>query len=465
MKKVNVITHKILKVGLIAVLITLMASCEKWIDPDMNIDPDAPGDVPISLLLPAIQQSMGYVLMGNNTVRTTNIWMQIYDGVERQSHTEARYQLTAADVNNPWNSVYIENLINTKILITKAEEQESPYNAGVGKVMTAYSLALMSDLWGDIPYTDALQGTENVLEPLFDTQEQIYNSVFSLLDAAVSDLSQDPDNNLLDIESDVIYGGDVEAWINAARAIKARAELQLSKKNGAAAYNNALALTNAFSSNGDDMEVPFSASQQNPLYQFMEQRTDIRMCQVLIDELEATADPRIPFYAAPDGDGNYTGSVPGGENASASWPGPYQTSDDSPTVLISYAELKFIEAEAAFQTGDAVRAAVAYKAGVAASVLKVTGDANQAWLDANIETETDVSITLEKIIMQKRHALVSQVQPYSDWRRTGIPSLSMAIGSTKTEIPRRFPYPQDEIVYNPNVPSIGSIIDPVWWDQ
>ena len=151
--------------------------------------------------------------------------------------------------------------------------------------------------------------------------------------------------------------------------------------------------------------------------------------------------------------------------ASASYPGPYQASDDSPTVLISYAELKFIEAEAAFQTSDPVRAVAAYKAGVAASVLKVTGDANQAWSDANIETEIDATITLEKIIMQKRHALVSQVQPFSDWRRTGIPSLSMAIGTTKTEIPRRFPYPQDEIIYNPNVPSIGSIIDPVWWDQ
>ncbi len=463
MKKVNFITHKILKVGLIAILITLMASCETWIDPEMNNDPDAPTDVPMSLLLPAIQQSIGYNLQGNNTVRTTNIWMQIYDGVERQSHTEARYQLTAADVNNPWNSMYTEVLINLDILIKKAEEQESPHNAGVGKVLTAYTLAVMSDLWGDLPYTDALKGTENVLEPMFDTQEQIYGSIFSLLDGAVADLNNA--TNLIDIESDVIYGGDEVAWINAARALKARAELQLSKKNGASAYNNALALVDAFSSNGDDMEVPFSSSQQNPLFQFMEQRTDIRMCQVLLDELEATGDPRIPFYAAPDGDGLYTGSVPGGENASTSWPGDYQASNDSPTVLMSYAELKFIEAEAAFQTGDQVRAVAAYKAGVAASVAKVTGDANQEWLDANIETETDASITLEKIIMEKRHALVSQVQPFSDWRRTGIPALSMAIGTTKTEIPRRFPYPQDEIVYNPNVPSIGSIIDKVWWDQ
>lgn len=463
MKKVNFITHKILKVGLIALLVTLMASCETWIDPDMNIDPDAPGDVPMSLLMPAIQQTMGYNIMGNNTVRTTNIWMQIYDGVERQSHTEARYQLTAADVNNPWGNLYTELLINSKLLIEKAVEQESPHNAGVAKVMTAYSLAVASDLWGDIPYTDALSGTDNVLEPLFDSQESIYSSVFSLLDEAIADLGST--NNSIDIDGDVIYGGDETAWLNAARAIKARAELQLSKKNGASAYNNALALVDAFSSSGDDMEVPFESSQSNPVYQFMDQRTDIRMCQTFLDELEATTDPRIPFYAAEDGDGNITGSVPGGENGAASYPGEYQAAQDAPVVLMSFTELKFIEAEAALQTGDAVRAAAAYKTAVAASVRKVTGDTNQDWLDTNIETVDENSITLEMIMMQKRHALIGQVQPFADWRRTGIPTLALAIGATKTEIPRRFPYPQDETIYNPNVPSIGSIIDPVWWDQ
>jgi hypothetical protein len=77
----------------------------------------------------------------------------------------------------------------------------------------------------------------------------------------------------------------------------------------------------------------------------------------------------------------------------------------------------------------------------------------------------ETSITLEMIMMQKRHALVGQAQLFADWRRTGIPTLDLAIGATKTEIPRRLPYPQDETIYNPNVPSIGSIIDPVWWDE
>ncbi len=466
MKKLNIRIHKIFKFGLILVLIAFFSSCEKWIDPDMNVDPDAPKDVPMGLLVPAIQQQMGFNLMGNESVRPTNIWMQLYDGVSRQSHTHARYQYTAADVNSFWGNIYTKILINANILLEKAVEESSPYNAGIAKIMTAYTLGVTTDLFGDIPYSDALQGTNNVLKAQFDTQEEIYNSILSLLDAGIADLSTNASENLIDIEGDVIYGGDPEAWIAAARAIKARTELQLSKKNGAAAYNNALALVDAFTSNADDMEVPFEAANQNPVFQFMEQRTDIRICQTFLDELNVTADPRIPFYCDLNDDGEYSGSVPGGEDESASWPGSYMAANDAPTVMISFAELRFIEAEAAFQTSDPDRAAEAFKAAVAASVRKVTGAVNQDWLDANINTVTGATITLERIMMQKRHALVGQVQPFADWRRTGIPSLTLSINATKTEVPRRFPYPQDEIIYNPdNVPSIGSIIDPVWWDR
>jgi len=463
MKKLSFITHRVLKAGLISALAAFISSCG-WIDTELNVNPDEPGDVPMSLLVPGIQQNMGFILMGNNSVRTTNMWMQLYDGVSRQSHSEARYQLTPADVNNYWQSLYTEELMNAKILTDKAVEEGSPHNEGLGKILTAYSLAVATDLFGDIPYSDALKGAEGVMQAKYDTQEQIYNTIFSLLDDAIAKLgaAEEP----VGIEGDVIYGGDAAAWINAARAIKARAELQLSKQNGTTAYNNALALVDAFSSSADDMEVPFETANPNPVFQFMQDRTDIRICQTWLDELESTNDPRIPFYVALDENGEYTGSEAGAENEAASYLGDYMAGNTAPVVLMSYAELKFIEAEAALMTGDADRAATAYKAGVAASVAKVTGAANQEWLDANIETETGGTITLEKIIMQKRHALVGQVQPFSDWRRTGIPTLSLVIGATTTEVPRRFPYSQEEIIYNPdNVPSYGTITNRVWWDQ
>ncbi len=357
--------------------------------------------------------------------------------------------------------------MNAKILIKQAEEGQSPYNAAVGQILTAYTLGITTDLWGDIPYSDALEGGGSPRKPTYDTQEQIYSSIHSLLDKAILNLSVDPSDNLIDIEGDVYYNGNPDAWLNAARAIKARHTLQLSKRNGYDAFTAALVLTDAFSSNADNMKCPFTDGNMNPLYQFMEQRAgDLVMCSTLLDEMEANSDPRIPFYFTVESEGGISGSDPGSENDRASLPGKYLAAQTAPTYLMTYPELKFIEAEAAFETGNADRAASAYKAGAAASLHLVTGDANTAWLETHINTEDAGSITLEKIIMQKRHALVGQLQPYSDWRRTGIPGLTLVPGAILPAIPQRYPYSQNERVYNPdNVPDIPDITQPLWWAE
>jgi hypothetical protein len=463
MKKIHFKTQWMAKAGMIFLLTAFVSSCG-WIDTDYNIDPDAPGDVPMSLLLPGIEQAIGYAVLGNDAARTVNIWMQYYDGTARQSYTQGRYQLLPADVNNYWGSVYTDALINAKILLEKAETEESPHNAGVAKVLMAYTLGIATDLFGDIPYSEALKGSENVLKPVFDSQQSIYNSIFSLLDEAISDLgsAEEP----VGIDGDVIFDGDAEAWLNAARAIKARTELQLSKKNGSSAYSNALALVDAMESNADNMLVPFESANPNPLNGFMVQRGDIRMNQTFLDELEATGDPRIAYYFGENADGEITASPTGQQDETASPPGDYLASPATPIIMMSYVELKFIEAEAAFQTGAAERAVEAYKAAVAASLEQVTGGVDADWMAANIDGENASTLTLEDIMMQKRHALVGQVQPFADWRRTGMPSLDLAPDAVQTEIPRRFPYAQDEIVYNPdNIPQVGSIIVPVWWDE
>ena len=446
---------------IVLALLLITTSCSDWIDHDLNVDPDSPANVPMDLILPSVQQSMGYNLLGNNTVRTNNIWMQQFDGVDRQSYTESRYQLTAADVNNVWNSIYAEMFINLHIIIEKAsvEGLQSPNFAGVAQVLEATTLGISTDLFGDLPYTEALAGT-NQLKPVYDSQEIIYDNIFLLLDNAVTNLSETV--NYLDIDGDVIYDGDIEKWKKAAFSIKARHELQLSLKNGNAAYTAALALvTNGFTSNDDDMLVPWETANKNPIHQFMTERTDIRMGATLIDMLASNDDPRLPFYAEKDGDGEYTGSIPGSQNADASHPGSYNADETSPTILMTYSELKFIEAECRFVLG-LTGAQEAYEAAVAASVLRVTGDENTDWLNDNINGNT---LTLENIIEQKYIAGYSTNQPYADYRRTGFPVLSIAIGAVIPAIPTRFPYAQDELDYNTeNVPSL-TISDKVWWNQ
>jgi hypothetical protein len=220
------------------------------------------------------------------------------------------------------------------------------------------------------------------------------------------------------------------------------------------------AVAGVFASNADDFKVPFDSSDDNPIFQFMEQRTDIRMCSTLVDMLKDANDPRLPFYAALDGGGQYTGSVPGSGNALASYPGPYIAKDNAPTYLMTYAELKFIEAECRLMLGQSAQAA--YEAAVAASVLRVTGSANTAWLTANI---IGSPVTLEKIMTQKYINSFGTNQAYADYRRTGFPVLSLHPDAVISQIPTRFPYAQSELDYNTdNVPSV-TLTDKLWWDN
>ena len=454
----NIIKKPILAVQILALL---FVSCDAWIDHSINIDPDSPSDVPMNVLLPTVQQTIGYNLLGNDAVRNTNIWMQQFDGVDRQSYTTGRYQMNAGDTGNLWSSIYSEDLVNAKIIIDKAgtEGSESPNYAGVAKVLTAATLGMTSDLFGDIPYSDALQGSAN-LTPVYDSQESIYNSIFSLLDDAVVDLNST--SNAFDLAGDVCYDGVASKWKKAAYSIKARHLLQLSEVNGDAAYTDALAAAaQGFTSNADDLKVPFDTNDNNPIYQFMAQRTDIRMGSTFVDMLKADDDPRLPFYAAKDADGNYTGSIINSQNANASEPGDYVAGETAPTYIMTYAELKFIEAECKFMLGQS-GAQAAYEAAVAASVLRVTGSANQAWLDANINGDP---VTLEKIMTQKYINSFGTNQAWADYRRTGYPDLTIAPDAIIPQIPTHYPYPQSELDYNTdNVPA-ATLSDKVWWDK
>jgi len=434
---------------LVIIALAIVFSGCKWIDTDLNIDPDSPSDVPMKLLLPATQASSGYIIGGNTAVRTSNIWMQFFDGVDRQSLTEGRYQLNSADVNDLWENLYSQSMTNCKDIIKKAEEQKSPHYAGIAKVMLALDLGTLTNFFGDMPYSEGFQGVEQ-LQPAYDTQEAIYSSIDGLLESAIADLKSS--ENAVDIEGDLIYGGDVDMWIKAANALRARYTLY--KGGDVTAF-----IADAFAV-GEEFHLAFtSGSNENPIYQFMEDRTDIRMSSTFIDMLSANSDPRLSYYAATDGNGNYTGSEPGSENAEASKPGTYNASAASPVLFSSYAEMKFIEAEYLLSS-DADAALVAWKAGVAASVLDVTGSVNQTWLDANINNVT--TLTLELIITEKYKAMYSTVIPYDDYRRTGFPTLQTVDDATQNAVPVRFPYPQSEITYNSNCPS-GVTNDKALW--
>jgi len=451
MKKFN-----IKLIGIVLIFSILLFGCKKWIDPDMNIDPDQPSDVPMEYLVTSIESTLGFIGGGNTSVRTTNIWMQLFDGTARQSFTEARYTLTSADVNDLWDNMYAQTMMDCYTLINKAGEKESPYYAGVGKVCMAASLGIITNLYGDIPYTEAFQGSEN-LQPAYNSQQEIYGIIDQLLTDAVNDLGSDA--NAVDLAGDFIYDNDVSQWIKAANALHARFSLYQKKYDDAISYAD-----KAMTSNDDDFEVPFedTPTGSNPLNQFMADRGDVRMCSTFINELVNTNDPRLPFYAGKAPSGDYVGSNPGSANAATSEPGDFVAASDAPTRFATFMEMNFIKAESYFKKGDKDNALTAYKDAVTASLMKVTGEVDSTYNADFIQNETTGSLNMQKIIEQKYKADYGTVLPFDDWRRTGFPSFLQEVAGATRPTPTRFPYPQSEINYNSNCPVGVSINDKLW---
>jgi hypothetical protein len=460
MKKYNIILA-----ALLVVLVFVVGSCKKWIDPDMNIDPNSPREVTLGVLLPTAEAGMAYTA-GGDLKFAASIWMQQMAGGANQPLAYDNYVYTQSDVDNVWKwGLYAGAMMDCHDIMVKAEAEQCPYYGGMGKVMMAYMLGCATDLWGSVPYSQAFQG-ETDLTPAYDSQEEIYTTLNTLLDGAITDFNKPVDDNLvLPGGEDLIYGGDVDQWKMAAYALKARYALHLSKKNSTTAYANALtALSNAFTANGDDFEFVFGAStnENSPLFQFNDQRTyDIVTGAYLVDSLVARNDPRLPLLV--DGTDGYVGSHAGvGDGWSLI--GPYYASPNSPVPFISYAECKFIEAEALLPT-DANAAATAFNDGVKASLAKL-GVTDAAW-EAIYANETGASITLEKIMDQKYFALCYQLEVFNDWRRTGFPVLQPAANSVLSggQLPRRYPYPTSEKLYNgDNMPDV-TLTTRVWWDE
>ena len=229
---------------------------------------------------------------------------------------------------------------------------------------------------------------------------------------------------------------------------KPEARLHLSKRD-AANYQNALdALAKGgFTSSANDATVAYEPNKAAPWYQYIEQRDDCEVNATYTDLLDTLNDPRISTLGAPQTNAH-----------------PVLT-EDRRTPMLSYVEMKFIEAECLFQTQGPAAAHQAYLDGIAASFEEngMTG------LYSNYVASNDVdpgaaNLTLEHIMTQKYIALVYNPEVFADWRRTGIPALTP---NTGTEIPRRLPYPNNETISNANTPSPADVtlFTPVWWDN
>jgi len=467
-----------------AVLLILFSAtgCKKFLD--INKDPNHPLTVSESLILSPVEVTISTNIVGGYNGSVTTYWMQQMSLNQPPPNNES-YFITDADVNNTWNFfLYPNALKNLNDMINQAEAAQHNQYAAIGKTLMAYTLAIATDVWGDVPFSEAFQVPDN-LKPKYDAQEDIYKSIQSLLDSAIYYADQTP-SDVAPGGDDFIYGGDMDKWKKFAYMLKARFYLRLTNAPGYSASAQADlalgALANGFASNDDNAFVPYSgtSSAESPWYiNTLPGAGGVVMGKAFIDSLKARNDPRLPIIAAPNSDGDYVGrqggidAVPDPNVYSSlnTFYGGYlplnpDNSDGAaaPLFLATYAEQLFIEAEATFYKSGAAAAESIYKEAIAAHMAMLSVSSGDATAYINSKAVLTSANAVENIINEKFVADFLSLETYNDWRRTGFPHLALAENAYVDYIPLRWPYATTTKLANPQPQQSLTTKDPVWWD-
>jgi hypothetical protein len=427
---------------LILALALGLTSCENYFG-DINENPNSPIDASVDVILTSVEVEVADIY-GGDFARYASLLTQHAEGVARQWSSANNYTgYEPANFNTAWVNTYANILQELKVLKSKSNAAGLNHYEGIANTLMAYHLMNATDVWGDMPYTEALKGTDN-LQPTFDSQESLYNEIFALLSEANTLFSGGAGLRVVGSD-DLIYGGNIASWTAATNAIIARGRLHLGLVDAA---NYAAALTaagNAFSSASSDMNLQYTTSAQCQWYRFMDGRTgDIEFHPTYRAIMTANGDAdRLALLDQP-----FTTSHP---YFIAAYLQP----------MITYREVKFIEAECLMKTGGSAQAIHdAWTAGVSAAFDHFGLSGSYASYMAGRDPGVG-NVTMEHIMVEKSIALYGTMEPYTDWRRTNLPALTPNNGIS---IPVRFPYGSDELAFNPNVPSV-EVTDKLWWDK
>jgi len=448
------------------------SSCKKFVD--INVDPNNPLEVQEKLLLAPIEFNLVYNVEAGPEASApsfTNHFMQMV-AYNQPVPNFGTYQLVNTNLNSTWDAIYSTCLQNLKILMNKSQANNNLNYKAIAEILTAQTLGIATDLWGDIPYSQALGGVDN-FTPAYDKQEDIYKSIQSLLDQALADITAN--TGAKPGSEDYFYAGDMAKWSKLAYTLKARYYMHLTKAPGYTAGAQAdlalAALNNGLAANADDMRFvyPGGSNSQNRWYTLMLPLSTLVASTAIVDTLVKRNDPRLPVLIAPvkGTTDSYVGRPIGapaiGVLSSYSLIGSAYASVGSTQYLVPYTEALFLKAEATLIKSGFAAAQPIFQSAITAHMTKlgITTTAINTYLAARgTLTATNA---LERIMEEKKIADFLSVENFNDWRRTGFPRLS-PVPNAISAIPRRMIYPQSEINTNPQPQQSALLTDRVWWD-
>jgi hypothetical protein len=485
----------------------LTSSCVKDLA-DLNVNPnDQTSTNPENLFIYSLKQGVSNynsdVTLEQWSIMNWNMYLATRGGVE-----PGKEYIMPSGKDAFWTEQYTQGLANIQQLINNIGNDATAKNKiAAARIWKVFLFHRLTDLWGNIPYSNALGGMNNLnFTPEYDNQKDIYYDMLKELKEAANQF--DASLPFFSSNSDLIYNGDINKWKVFANSLRLRLAIRIKYADNAKYQTEINELKNAdlITNNSFSALFPYNQFKKNDLYgayfiaQAVEQNNPSKF---LVDLLLNSNDPRKSVYlrtsplsqSLPWFD-KYKGVPNLVPNNSTIWDSfdPYDDGswgdispigswflrNNTPGVLISYSEVCFLKAEAALDGYWPGNAQSFYEEGVRADMdFKVTyGDTSTHISNTEIDNYINnlQPVSLEEIITQKwiLFAFENGYEAYSEYRRTGFPVLKNYDGSpiNNSNLPVRLSYPTSEYSYNgQNVANAianqgadnGST--KIWWDK
>jgi len=452
---------------------------------ETNLNPNLISEITAgSVLNPVI-----YNMVSNNTSKNYDITaqlMQVHIPFPSNALGVHRYDITQGTGNSTWSNTY-NNLINIEEMLKVSREKGDANYEAIALTLRAWMMSNLTDMFGDVPFSEAGQGELGNFMPKFDTQKEIYTKLLTDLENA-NTLYQ---NNLgMKYGADILFNGDITKWKKFTNSLHLRLLLRVSDKSEMNSFQKMATILNdpstypVFTSNIDAavLQVTGIAPNVSPWQREQDYRDNRAFASFFVNSLNEINDPRLAVFTtnATDNDGNSIGY----KGVDAAYDGNSSQFDYSPSrpnsnfvmepmklVLMSYPEVEFIKAELA-QKGFYSDAATHYTNGVKAAITLWTDV--EPTVDYLAQEEVMYNGSLEQIMTQKYYALFfTDFQQWYEYRRTGFPVLPTTNTMLNNKkVPNRMLYPTsaqnlNTANYNTAVQNMGGdrIEVKVWWQN
>ena len=423
---------------LAAVGITSTA-CLKLEGDKLSTSPNLPTEATLDQTFVSVQ-GIGYSTVTSDLNMFANLVMQQLTGNGRQ--WVAYDQYNQPEDFFPVGNFYVAGgLIDIRKGQAAARAANRKSYLGMFQVWEAFTMGIAADVYGDIGYSEALGSKPAKLDP----QQSVYAALQSVLDSAITNLAA---GGAGPGSKDLSYGGDVTKWAALAHTLKARLYMHTAEKVPAA---YALALAQAklgITSAANDFKTFQSTTvgEQNRWFEFKQGRSDdVAAGRTLVEIMRTRGDPRLAKWIDVNGSGQIIGQYPytqprPGDEKDPSWLTDAIAGQDASMPMVTWAETRLIEAEAAYKGGDEAGARTALNAVRAAIPLAASAATGTALFTA--------------IMQEKYVATFRTPEAWNDYKRTCYPNLTPTAG--KTNVIGRLPYGSTERSTNPNVPALGA---------